>query len=116
MAEEAKLGGVPIATQSLTRGAEDFGIADPDLPFEGKNASKRIGALKAQHQSIAKLNKDGEEQEHRKQTVDAYSRLCMAWERAVEEVLCARLRIAPVIGGIRDHEVNRPGFCRGSNT
>ena len=87
LAEEAKLAGVPIATQSLTRRAEGFGIADPDLPFEGKNASKRIGALKAQHQSIAKLHNDGEEQEHRKQTVDAYSRLRMAWERAVEEVL-----------------------------
>ena len=87
LAEEAKQAGVAIATQSLTRRAEGFGIADPDLPFEGKNASKRIGALKAQHQSIAKLHKDGEEQEHRKQTVDAYFRLRMTWERAVEEVL-----------------------------
>lgn len=87
LAEEAKLAGVPIATQSLTRRAEGFGVADPDLPFEGKNASKRIGALKAQHQSIAKLHKDGEEQEHRKQTVYAYFYLRMAWERAVEEVL-----------------------------
>jgi recombinational DNA repair ATPase RecF len=87
LAEEAKLAGVSIATQSLTRRAEGFGIADSDLPFEGKNASKRIGALKAQHQSITKLHKDGEEQEHRKQTVDAYFRLRMAWERAVEEVL-----------------------------
>lgn len=87
LAEEAKLAGVPIATQSLTRRAEGFGVADPDLPFEGKTASKRIGALKAQHQSIAKLHKDGEEQEHRKQTVDAYFRLRMTWERAIEEVL-----------------------------
>ena len=87
LAEEAKLAGVPIATQSLTRRAEGFGVADPDLPFEGKNASKRISALKAQHQSIAKLHKDGEEQEHRKQTVDAYFRLRMTWERAIEEVL-----------------------------
>lgn len=87
LAEEAKLAGVPIATQSLTRRSEGFGVADPELPFEGKNASKRIGALKAQHQAIAKLHKDGEEQEHRKQTVEAYFRLRMAWERAVEEVL-----------------------------
>ena len=87
LAEEAKLAGVPIATQSLTRRAEGFGVADPDLPFEGKTASKRIGALKAQHQSIAKLHKDGEEQEHRKQTVYAYFQLRMTWERAIEEVL-----------------------------
>jgi len=87
LVEEAKLAGVPIATQSLTRRAEGFGVADPDLPFEGKTASKRVSALKAQHQAIAKLHKDGEEQEHRRQTVDAYFRLRMAWERAVEEVL-----------------------------
>lgn len=87
LVEEAKLVGVPIATQSLTRRAEGFGVADPDLPFEGKTASKRVSALKAQHQAIAKLHKDGEEQEHRRLTVDAYFRLRMAWERAVEEVL-----------------------------
>lgn len=87
LAEEAKLAGVSIATQSLIRRAEGFGIADPDLPFEGKTASKRIGALKAQHQTVAKLHKDGEEQECRRLTVEAYFRLRMAWERAVEEVL-----------------------------
>jgi hypothetical protein len=87
LAEEAKLAGVPVATQSLIRRAEGFGVADPELPFEGRNAGKRIGALKALHQSIAKLHRDGEEQEHRKQTVDAYFRLRMTWERAVEEVL-----------------------------
>ena len=57
------------------------------MPFEGKNASKRIGALKAQHQAIAKLHNDGEEQEHRRLTIEAYFHLRMAWERAVEEVL-----------------------------
>jgi len=85
--EEAKAANVPITTQSLTRRAEGFGIADPELPFEGKNTSKRIGALKAWHQTIDKLHRTGEEQEHRKQTVDAYTHLRMAWERAVEEVL-----------------------------
>ncbi|WP_425894515.1 AAA family ATPase [Ralstonia pseudosolanacearum] len=87
LAEEAKQVGATVVTQSLTRRAEGFGIADPELPFEGKNASKRIGALKAQQQAIAKLHKDGDQQEHHRQTVDAYFRLRMAWERAVEEVL-----------------------------
>ncbi|MHA6834903.1 AAA family ATPase [Ralstonia pseudosolanacearum] len=87
LVEEAKLASVPTSTQSLIRRAEGFGIADPELPFEGKSTSKRVGALKAQQQTIAKLHKDGEEQEHRKQTVEAYFRLRMAWERAVEEVL-----------------------------
>lgn len=87
LAEEAKQVGAAVVTQSLTRRAESFGIADPELPFEGKNASKRIGALKAQQQDIAKLHKEGNDQEHHRQTVDAYFRLRMAWERAVEEVL-----------------------------
>lgn len=90
LAEETKLAGVPIVTQSLTRRPIGFGVTDPDLPFEGKTTSKRIGALKAQHQSIAKLNKDGEEQEHKRQTVDAYFRLRMTWERAIEEVALQR--------------------------
>ena len=87
LVEEAKQVGAAVVTQSLTRRAEGFGVADPELPFEGKNASKRIGALKAQQQAIAKLHKDGEQHEHHGQTVDAYFRLRMAWERAVEEVL-----------------------------
>lgn len=87
LVEEAKLATVPIATQSLTRRAEGFGVADPELPFEGKSTSKRIKALKAQRQTIAKLHRDGEEQQYQRQTVDAYFRLRMTWERAVEEVL-----------------------------
>lgn len=87
LVEEAKQAGAAVLTQSLIRRAEGFGIADPELPFEGKNTSKRIGALKAQQQAIAKLYKEGNEQEHQKQTIDAYFRLRMAWERAVEEIL-----------------------------
>lgn len=87
LVEEAKQAGAAVLTQSLTRRAEGFGIADPELPFEGKNTNKRIGALKAQQQAIAKLYKEGNEQEHQKQTIDAYFRLRMAWERAVEEIL-----------------------------
>lgn len=87
LAEAAKTVGVPIVTQSLIRHTEGFGVADPELPFEGKNTTKRIGTLKAQQQIIAKLYKEGNEKEHKRQTIDAYFRLRMAWERAVEEVL-----------------------------
>lgn len=85
--EEAKAEGVPITTQSITRRAEGFGVTDPELPFEGKKTSQRIGVLKSWHQTIEKLHRIGEEQEHRKQTVEAYTQLRLAWERAVEEVL-----------------------------
>jgi energy-coupling factor transporter ATP-binding protein EcfA2 len=87
LVEEAKLVGSSIATQSLIRRAEGFGVTDSDLPFEGKSTSKRIRALKAQQQTITKLHRDGEEQEYQRQIVDAYFRLRMTWERAVEEVL-----------------------------
>jgi wobble nucleotide-excising tRNase len=87
LVEAAKQANVSISTQSLVRRPEGFGIANPELPFEGRNTSKRIGVLKDQQQAIAKLYKNGEEQEHRKQTIDAYFHLRMAWERAVEEVL-----------------------------
>jgi ABC-type dipeptide/oligopeptide/nickel transport system ATPase subunit len=87
LVEEAGKSGVPVSTQSLVRRPEGFGVAHPDLPFEGNNTKKRVGALKVQQVIIAKLFKSGDEQEHRKQTIDAYFRLRMAWERAVEEVL-----------------------------
>ena len=89
--EEAEAAGVPITTQSLIRRNEGFGIADPELPFEGNSTVKRIGALKVQHQRIAKLHRDGEEQAYRQLTVEAYFRLRMAWERAVEEVLLRKV-------------------------
>ena len=85
--ENGKRVGAEVLTQSLTRGTEGFGIADPELPFEGMNASQRIRALNAKHQIIAKLHREGNDREYHKQTVDAYIHLRMAWERAVEEVL-----------------------------
>jgi hypothetical protein len=126
LVEEAETACVPISTQSLTRRAEGFGVADPDLPFEGKNASKRIAALKAQHQLINKLYEDGEEKECRKQTVDAYFHLRMAWERAVEEVLLRRVvlrfrkgietqRLAEVVVNDSDYAQVDAGMTKCSN-
>jgi energy-coupling factor transporter ATP-binding protein EcfA2 len=87
LVEAAKTAGSPIATLSLVRHSQGFGVVDPELPFEGKNTKKRIGALTNQHQRISKLRKDGNERKQRRETVDAYSHLRFAWERAVEEVL-----------------------------
>ncbi len=126
LAEEAETVSVPITTQSLIRRAEGFGVADPDLPFEGKNASKRIRALKAQQQLIAKLHKDGEEREHQKQTVDAYFRLRMTWERAVEEALLRKVvlrfrkgietqRLAEVVVDDNDYAEVNSGMTKCSN-
>lgn len=85
--EEADRAGVARATQSLSKKPEGYGVADPNLPFEGMGTKARVGALRNRQQEIAKLDRDGDEAEHRKQTVEAYRQLRITWERAVEEVL-----------------------------
>ena len=126
LVEVAEAAGVPITTQSLIRRKEGFGIADPELPFEGKNTVKRISSLKALHQLIAKLHKDGEEQEHRRHTVEAYFRLRMSWERAVEEALLRKVilrfrkgvetqRLAEVIVDDSDYTIVYDGMTKCSN-
>lgn len=126
LVEEAKSAGITISTQSLIRRAEGFGVADPELPFEGRNASKRIRALKSQQQDIAKLHRDGEEQEHRQQTIDAYFRLRMAWERTIEEVLLREVilrfrkgvetqRLAGVVVDDEDYAQVNAGMTKCSN-
>lgn len=126
LAEEAESAGVTVLTQSLSRRVEGFGVANPELPFEGKNTTKRIGALKAQQQIIARLYKDGEEDAHRKQTGEAYFLLRMAWERAVEEVLLRRVvlrfrkgietqRLSEVVVDDNDYAQVNAGMSKCSN-
>jgi len=85
--EEAGRVGVPCVTQSLTRRPEGYGVADSNLPFEGMGTKARVAELRSMQQQIAKLHNDKNEPEHRKETVNAYRHLRIAWERAVEEVL-----------------------------
>jgi energy-coupling factor transporter ATP-binding protein EcfA2 len=126
LVEQADYNGVTALTQSISRRQEGYGVASPELPFEGKNTTGRISSLKARHQHIAKLFRQGEEEEHRKQTVDAYSLLRMAWERAVEEVLLRRVvlrfrkgvetqRLSEVIVDDNDYEKVSAGMSRCSN-
>ncbi len=84
---EAEKVGVPVEKQSLIRRPEGFGVADPELPFEGMNTKARVGYLRNKQQQINKIYNSGDEPEHRKQTADAYRQLRIAWERAIEEVL-----------------------------
>lgn len=84
---EAQKIGIPVTTLSVRRRPEGFGVADPDLPFEGMYTKARVGYLRNKQPQIKKLYADGDELEHRKQTADAYRQLRIAWERAVEEVL-----------------------------
>ena len=85
--EEAGRVDIPCIAQSLTRRPQGFGVTDSNLPFEGMGTKARVAALRNTHQQIAKLYKEKNEPEHRKETVDAYRHLRIAWERAVEEIL-----------------------------
>jgi energy-coupling factor transporter ATP-binding protein EcfA2 len=90
--EAARVGAICV-TQSLTRKPEGYGVADPRLPFEVMGTKARLGELRQLQQGIEKLFNKGDELEHRKQTIDAYRQLRLAWERAVEEILLRKVVI-----------------------
>lgn len=85
--QEAERIGVSASALSLHKTPDGFGVADDELPFEGATTSKRVGMLRQMQVNCAKLNKNGDEKEYRKQARDLYFHLRLAWERAVEEVL-----------------------------
>src|SRR3984885_3013835 len=124
--EEAKRQEVPMLTQSLTKTAEGYGIAEDDVPFEGKTTSRRVGALVQLQEKISAIHQRGEEALRKKETVDAYKLLRNAWERAVEEVLFNEVvlrfrkgietnRLANVSVDESDYATVREGMSRCSN-
>jgi hypothetical protein len=124
--EEAKRQEVPMLTQSLTKTADGYGIAEADVPFEGKNTQKRVGALKQLQEKIAAIARRGDEAERKKETVEAYLLLRNAWERAVEEVLLNEVvlrfrkgvetnRLSNVSVDESDYATVREGMSRCSN-
>jgi ABC-type dipeptide/oligopeptide/nickel transport system ATPase subunit len=84
---------VPILLQSLSRTPDGFGVADPEVPFEGRDTTKRIDELRKQCQSIRKLYETGDIKGHKQRTREAYVELRMSWERALEEVLFGKVVI-----------------------
>jgi energy-coupling factor transporter ATP-binding protein EcfA2 len=124
--EEALLQSVPLLTQSLTKKAGGLGMTEEDLPFEGKTTAKRVSALLLQQVNIAKLHEEGNEIERRRETIEAYSLLRSAWERAVEEVLLDEVvlrfrkgistqRLAKVLVEDSDYQTILAGMTRCSN-
>ena len=84
---EAEQIGVSIATQSLSRRSLGFGVPEPHIPFETMGTKARVGVLRNMQTEIVKSHKSNDEPEWRRQTVDCYRQLRIAWERAVEEIL-----------------------------
>jgi len=124
--ESADRAGVRCLTQTLTQREEGFGVPEHDLPFEGKKTKDRVGALRALQQDIAKHQRDGNEPERRRKTVEAYRSLRLAWERATEEVLFHETvlrfrksietnRLAGVSVTDQDYAVIEAGMTKSSN-
>ena len=89
--DDAEIQSVPITPQSLIRTPDGYGVADPELPFEGRKTTIRLTALKEQQGKIAKLHNAGDMKEFSRLTLDAYRDLRKAWEGAIEEVLFCKV-------------------------
>ena len=84
---EAIRAGVTIGTRTLARQESGYGVAEDGFPFEGANCKDRIGQLKAMHQKLDAEHRKGNISLHRQLTRDAYTKLRLAWEHGVEEVV-----------------------------
>jgi hypothetical protein len=91
LVDEAESQGILLVAQSLTRTPDGYGVADPELPFEGRKTTARVVALRDQHAKIVILHIAGDMKEFRRLTIEAYSDLRKAWERAIEEVLFSKV-------------------------
>lgn len=87
--QEAKQIGAEIATLSIGRAQDGFGVSSEDIPFDGATCSKRAKFLRAMQVDVARAAKNGDEATAARLTRDAYSLLRRTWERGVEEVLFA---------------------------
>lgn len=87
--QEAKQRGVEMATLSIGRAPEGFGICSEDIPFDGATCSKRVKLLRSMLVDVAHADKIGDEVTATKLAREAYTLLRRTWERAIEEVLFA---------------------------
>lgn len=85
--QEAQRQDVGLATRSLHKTTEGFGVASEDLPFDGTQTKTRIGRLRVLQAECEKLHRDGNEQDYVPKARETYRQLRIAWERGIEEVL-----------------------------
>lgn len=78
-----------MATLSIGRAPDGFGICSEDIPFDGLTCSKRVKFLRALQVDVARAHKNGDQAIAARLTREAYSLLRRTWERRIEEVLFA---------------------------
>lgn len=79
--------GVPVNALTLIRTPAGFGVASPDLPFDGAATKARVGMLRQLQAECVGLHKIKDDVAYAERARFTYQRLRDAWERAVEEVL-----------------------------
>lgn len=87
--QEAKQIGAEMATLSIGRAPEGFGICSQDIPFDGATCAKRVKFLRSVQVDVARAYKNGEQAVAARLTREAYSLLRRTWERGIEEILFA---------------------------
>ena len=87
--QEAKQIGVEMATLSIGRAPDGFGICSEDIPFDGATCSKRVKLLRSMQVDVVHADKNGDEAVATKLAREAYTLLRRTWERGIEEVLFA---------------------------
>lgn len=85
--QQAVAAGIELAQQCIRKTPAGFGVQTDRLPFDTMTTSQRVRFLRNAQVATAKAHKEGDEDEEKKLTRDAYYHLRLAWERGVEEVL-----------------------------
>lgn len=85
--QEAEKTGKPAASQHIRKTADGFGVHTDRLPFGTLSTSKRVSALRGHADSVAQIQKAGDDETAARMIQVGYQDLRLAWERSVEEVL-----------------------------
>ncbi len=87
-AEEQQVEQLDQHIRQLPAGA---GVCAEELPWVAMPIRKKIGHLNNEHQSAAKLSREGHQDAYEKEAKNLYGLLREAWERALEEVLLCKI-------------------------
>lgn len=79
--------GAAMTKNYIRRTAQGYGVHSQDLPFDVAGTKDRLASLRQELVKIRSVQKNGDDDEHRRLTAACYGRLRLAWERCVEEVL-----------------------------
>lgn len=79
--------GAALTKNYIRRTAQGYGVHSQDLPFDVVGTKDRLARLRQALVDVRRVQRDGDDDEHRRLTATCYGRLRLAWERCVEEVL-----------------------------